>query len=51
MDSDDSEVAFYAENAASIQDYRRLTLQGEGSTKAVLADAKSLKDNDKQQLV
>ena len=50
MDSADSEVAFYAKNAASIQDYRRLT-QGEGSTKAVLGDTKSLKDNGKQQLV
>jgi hypothetical protein len=26
MDTDDSEVAFYAKNAASIEDYRRLTL-------------------------
>ncbi len=32
MDTDDSEVGFYAKNTASIEDYRRLTLRGEGNT-------------------
>ena len=51
MDSDDSEVAFYAKNAASIQDYWRLTLQGEDGTKEAPGDAKTLKDSDRLQHV
>ena len=47
----DSEVAFYAKNAASIQDYRRLTLHGDGGTKAAPGDAKTLKDSDRLQHV
>jgi hypothetical protein len=32
MDTADSDVAYYAKNAPSIEDYRRLTLRVEGST-------------------
>jgi hypothetical protein len=48
MDTDDSEVAFYAKNTASIEDYRRLTLEGEGRT-IQRSDVKTLKGGDKPQ--
>jgi hypothetical protein len=49
MDTDDSEVAFYAKNAASIEDYRRLTLRGEDNT-IQRGEVKTTHDGGKSQV-